>query len=283
MGVNARADNTLRASDLDSGSVVIRLKTGDSERGDRYPIVLKSLCSRADLTLCSPSGYGESHNAAAYLATFLGLPRVDATTEHESVPQPERVAETFHERVRSQTKSVGPLPRPVSLRSQVEQSDGTVRVFIPGPDIKMTAPRGLIVPVVILLLECKLSHFLKQILSSLSCRSQPPEPGHDGSCGIPEHREEVAGRSRNDEQVPDEVAVAESLGRKESHAGRVRKASCEEPQNARQGHLGQEGSDGDDDEPPHGKIETRRKARVPDGSRQLQCQADNSQAPHQAE
>ncbi|MHC1743909.1 MAG: hypothetical protein AB9873_12865 [Syntrophobacteraceae bacterium] len=134
------------------GSVVIRLETGDSDSADRYPVVLKSSGSQGDgdLTLFSPTDYGESFNSAAYLATFLGLPLVDAATEHESILQPERLTETFQERVRSRTDRAEEPPPPFPLRSQVDRSDGTVRIRIPGPDIKATALLGLIIPAVIL-------------------------------------------------------------------------------------------------------------------------------------
>lgn len=76
-------------------------------------------------------------------------------------------------------------------------------------------------------------------VASVRTESRPVFPvSPDKSCGIPEHRQEMAGRSRDDEQVPDEVTVANSLGREEGHAGCVRNAPCQQPENARQGYLG---------------------------------------------
>ncbi len=51
----------------------------------------------------------------------------------------------------------------------------------------------------------------------------------DLSGRVPEHREEVTTSARENKQVPDEVAVAQSLSREERHARRVRQPPSHEP------------------------------------------------------
>ena len=51
----------------------------------------------------------------------------------------------------------------------------------------------------------------------------------DLSGRVPKYREEVTASARENKQVPDEVAVAQSLSREERHARRVRQPPSHEP------------------------------------------------------
>ena len=51
----------------------------------------------------------------------------------------------------------------------------------------------------------------------------------DLSGRVPKYREEVTASARENKQVPDEMAVAQSLSREERHARRVRQPPSHEP------------------------------------------------------
>src|SRR5258708_39197596 len=64
---------------------------------------------------------------------------------------------------------------------------------------------------------------------------------------IPEHGKEVTRRAGQDEQMPDEMVVAQAMCAIERHAGRVGNATGEQPKNAGERYSQQDRLCGDHD------------------------------------
>jgi hypothetical protein len=132
-------ENPLR----DYEAVVLRFDAGDSDTGDRYPVLLKARAGRADLALSSTSQYGESRQQAAAVAKFLDFPLVDGSTYHESVTSADQVDVTFQERLRAGQDRQEHAVRPLRLRSQVRESGCAVAIVLPGPGFRWGALIGV--------------------------------------------------------------------------------------------------------------------------------------------
>ncbi len=130
----------------DYHAVAIRFEAGDSDTADRYPVILKANGNSADLTLSSSTQYGEARQGAAFVARFLRLPLVDASTDHESVIVWGQVDETFQERLRSSDDRREDEVRPIIMRSQIHESDSGLHVLIPGPGFRPSALLGFAIP-----------------------------------------------------------------------------------------------------------------------------------------
>jgi hypothetical protein len=70
----------LRRSDYNA--VRIAFDPGDSDTADRFPVFLTT-AGEKNLTLCTSAEYNQSRQQAAFVATFLGFPLEDATTDHK--------------------------------------------------------------------------------------------------------------------------------------------------------------------------------------------------------
>jgi hypothetical protein len=98
----------------------------------------------------SSTDYFESRQTADSIAKFLRFPMVDASTDHESVTDPDRLEETFQERLRSSEDRNEGVTKPLVMRSQVHERDRMVQIKIPGPGFKPSRIFGLIIPAGIL-------------------------------------------------------------------------------------------------------------------------------------
>ena len=125
----------------DYEAVLLRFEAGDSDKADRYPVLLKAKAGQADFALPSSTQYGESRERAAAVARFLDFPLVDASTDHESVVAADRVDATFQERLRAGDDRREEAVRPLRMRSQVRESGSAVEIVLPGPGFR---PRNLI-------------------------------------------------------------------------------------------------------------------------------------------
>jgi hypothetical protein len=134
----------------DHDAVTIRFHEGDSDSADRYTVALKATYGASDLDLMSSTDYFESRQAADSIAKFLRFPMVDASTDHESVTDPDRLEETFQERLRSSEDRNEGVSKPLVMRSQVHEQNRTVQIKIPGPGFKPSGILGLIIPAGIL-------------------------------------------------------------------------------------------------------------------------------------
>lgn len=130
-------------------SVVVSFEAGDSDSSDKYPVRLKSV-SGPDFAVTSPIRFEESHAQAHYLANFLRLPFVDASTEHPSGTPLEHP------------------PRPADTRSEVTESSRYARIIISGRRSPIPALASALIPVGILL-------YLFPALWQFFLRTQTPE------------------------------------------------------------------------------------------------------------
>jgi hypothetical protein len=126
-------------------AVLLRFTAGDSDSADRYPVLLRARAGGTDCALSSSTQYGESREQAAAIAKLLRLPLVDASTDHESVRDPDRVDAPLQERLRSGEDARQDAARPLRMRCQVRESSQAVEIVLPGPGFKT---RKLIGPVV---------------------------------------------------------------------------------------------------------------------------------------
>jgi hypothetical protein len=127
----------------DFNAVVLAFEAGDSDSSDKYPIRLKSL-SGPDFAVTSPIRFEESHSQAEYLANFLRLPFIDASTEHQSGVPPERP------------------PRPADMRSEVTESSRHARIVISGRRSPIPSLASAIIPAgIIFFLFPVLSRFFR--------------------------------------------------------------------------------------------------------------------------
>jgi len=74
-------------------------------------------------------------------------------------------------------------------------------------------------------------------------------------CGVPEHREEVAGRSRDHEQVPDEMVVSDPLSGEECEAAGVGDSAREYQKNSGKGNQHHYWLDRYHREPTHNHVQ----------------------------
>ena len=135
----------------DYEAVLLRFDSGDAEAADRYQVLLKARTGQGDFALATAALYGESRARAATVARFLGLPLVDASTDHESVIAAERVDATFQERLRAGEDHRAEAARPVRLQSQVRESGSGVEIVLPGPGFRRSGLLGLVASVGVLI------------------------------------------------------------------------------------------------------------------------------------
>ena len=94
------------------------------------------------------------------------------------------------------------------------------------------------------------------------------------------HRDDVAARAREHEQVPHEVAVRQVIvGREERDAGRVGEAAGREPQPPAERQAHPERSDRDEHEPSHREVQRRREPRIADAHHRLGHDAQDRERP----
>lgn len=144
-------------------AVLIRFDAGDSETSDHFPVLLRGKHGADDLPLTNPLTYGESRQGAAQLARLLRIPIVDSTTDHDTVIQTEDVGDTFRERLETANDPLERVPKPLKLKSHIENREGSVQIDIPGPEFRPASLLGIIIPAAILLLVVPhLSEFFRE-------------------------------------------------------------------------------------------------------------------------
>jgi hypothetical protein len=126
-------------------AVAVRFESGDSDSAERYPVVLRAKGGGSDLALSSPTAYAEARHGAALIARVLRVPLVDATTDHESVTDPDRADAPLREQLRGEGQEEQ-APRPPQMRSQVQDYGSRVQIAIPGPGFKPRMLLGFAIP-----------------------------------------------------------------------------------------------------------------------------------------
>jgi len=134
----------------DFDAVALRFQAGDSDSADSFPVVLRAVGGGSDRRVFTSTAYEASRQAAAQVARFLRLPMVDASTQHESILPAEHADASLQERLRGEHGGVERPPRPLSMRSQVRETAGTVQIVIPGPGFRVAPLLGIVIPGTIL-------------------------------------------------------------------------------------------------------------------------------------
>ncbi len=134
----------------DYDGVRLQLEAGDSESADRYPVILQGQVGRSDMELFSRIDYASAREQSEYIADFLHLPFVDASTDHEVVVTPGRATLGSSGRTRVSRDPGEDVARPPFMRSQVDQSGGKVRIVVAGPGFRPSMLLGFILPIAVL-------------------------------------------------------------------------------------------------------------------------------------
>jgi hypothetical protein len=138
---------------LDYNGVVIRFTAGDSDSADRFPVALQGAAGRPDLTLGSPVRYAEARAQAEYLAQFLRLPLVDASTDHPAVSDWDEIRQGRAKRpAAGEEPPLDVMDFPQVWRSEVRLEGERVRIVIPGPGFGPGTLLGCAIPLGFLLL-----------------------------------------------------------------------------------------------------------------------------------
>ena len=131
-------------------AVLLRFAAGDSDSADRYPVLLRARSGGTDYALSSSTQYGESRERAAAVAKILNLPLVDASTDHESIRNPDRVDATLQDQIRSGEAAGEEAARPLRMQCQVRESSRAVEIVLPGPGFKRSKLIGPVFSIALL-------------------------------------------------------------------------------------------------------------------------------------
>jgi hypothetical protein len=133
-------------------TVALEFTEGDSDTQDQYPVSLKERNGRSKLELVASNNYAQALQQAAFLASFLRMPLIDSTTDHERLVGPDQVHrfdayQEFPDDGRDET-----LSRPVIMKSQVELSEsGLLTIVFPSKGFSIMTLSGLVVPAAMLI------------------------------------------------------------------------------------------------------------------------------------
>ncbi|MBM3790345.1 MAG: hypothetical protein FJW35_08345 [Acidobacteria bacterium] len=134
----------------DYESVRLLFEEGDSDSSDRYPVVLQGRGGIPDLVLSSPVEYPPAREQAVWLAGFLRLPLVDASTDHEVVLSRDDATRGFAVHEPAPATSDRRPARPSAMRSRVECSGRILKIIVPETGFSPAMLLGLILPAGIL-------------------------------------------------------------------------------------------------------------------------------------
>jgi len=116
---------------LDEFAAVLLAFESESDSADSYPVRLKARFGK-DLAVYSSTKFEESRERAEFLARFFRLDLEDRSTDRALVVSPDHVGETLQQRLRSGQLQPERLVRPMSMRTQVDESAVALRLVIPG-------------------------------------------------------------------------------------------------------------------------------------------------------
>src|SRR5579862_3123140 len=121
---------TVQRSLVEFNAVLIDFQRGDSESPDCFPVRLRAITGK-NLTISSPTDFGQARQQAAFLAGLLRFPLADATTEHEVVLTAEQAGASLQERSRSAVGPAEQLAPPPVIRSRVSELGRETIITIP--------------------------------------------------------------------------------------------------------------------------------------------------------
>lgn len=118
--------------------VSIHKDTGDRDSATSYPVKLEGDTVKA-LTLFSPTDYQEARQAAEELARFLSRPVVDFSSGAKVVRAPDRLDESFQERVHRTKEDTSHLPDPPhNMKTRIQETASGVVLEIPGQGVTLS-------------------------------------------------------------------------------------------------------------------------------------------------
>jgi len=129
-------------------AVVLSHAAGDSDSSERYPVALRGIAPRSDLTLTSPTAYPISREQAEMIGRFLRFPLIDRSTDHESATDPEASRRSFSERNRNTPGARETVHPPSVMRSIVQESPESTTITIPGAGFRPAAAMQFAIPLV---------------------------------------------------------------------------------------------------------------------------------------
>lgn len=121
---------------VDYKTVAVRLESGSSDSPDTYPVSLIPSNPGKPLPLYGGSSYADSREFAAAVSKFLQFPLEDASTGHKTLVEPGDADKSLKERLAGDA-GIERVPRPISMRSEVNEESGTLRIRIPPPGFKI--------------------------------------------------------------------------------------------------------------------------------------------------
>ena len=121
---------TVQRSLVEFNTVLIDFQRGDSESPDCYPVRLRAITGK-NLTISSPTDFGQARQQAEFLARLLRFPLTDATTEHEVVLTPEQAGASLQERSSSAVGPAEQLATPPVMRARVNELGRETIITIP--------------------------------------------------------------------------------------------------------------------------------------------------------
>ena len=109
---------------------------GDSDSADTWPVRLTGEGIPKPITVARPESFAEARQMAEELARFLQKPLVDSLTGEKVTRDPERLDESWRDRMRRTGETVAPVPpRPPGMCTRVEHSSEGLILHIPGPSL----------------------------------------------------------------------------------------------------------------------------------------------------
>jgi hypothetical protein len=159
---------TVQRSLVEFNAVLIDLQRGDSESPDCYPVRLRAITGK-NLTISSPTDFGQARQQAEFFARLLRFPLADSTTEHEVVLTPDQAGASLQERSNG---AVGAeqLGAPLVMRSRVSESGRETIITIPK---RMSRTAGVAAGIVAGLMLLIVAPVLWRLLSPGDSHSGP--------------------------------------------------------------------------------------------------------------
>jgi len=112
-------------------SVNLRFAPGDSDSADRYLVSLRAKDGGKDFDLYSSTQYGDSREQAVLVGNFLCIPMVDASTDHETVIQSDKLNTAFGGQPAENEEHDFEVAQPAVMRTKIQQLPDGIQIVIP--------------------------------------------------------------------------------------------------------------------------------------------------------
>jgi hypothetical protein len=116
--------------------VEMNFSEGDSDTADSWPVRLSGEGIPKPIDVANPLSFAEARQLAEDLSRFLRKPLVDTSTGERVTRDPDRLDESWRERIRRTGEARAPMPpEPSGMRTRVERTGDGVILHIPGPPL----------------------------------------------------------------------------------------------------------------------------------------------------